>query len=53
MNEQVVTYDTGKTYLEGWYTLKDLQEVINTMEMLNDAAQQRMRQNLSDIDPKR
>lgn len=37
MSEQVVTYDTGKTYLEGWYTLKELRDVVQTMEYLNAA----------------
>jgi len=43
LNEyEVVTYDTGRTYMEGWYTLAELQEVIKTMEMLNNASKDGM-----------
>ena len=37
-NNTVVMYDTNRTYLEGWYTLQDLREIVQTMEFLNAAA---------------
>lgn len=45
---KAVVYDIGKTYLEGWYTLKEMRDIVQTMEYLNAAAKHSMEQNLSE-----
>ena len=37
---KVVLYDTARTRLEGWFTLQELRDVVQTMEYLNAAAKQ-------------
>jgi hypothetical protein len=37
MNElQIQMYGTAEVYLEGWYSIAELQEVIKTMEGINE-----------------
>ena len=45
---KVVVYDTAKTRMEGWFTLIELRDIIQTMEYLNAAAKHSMEQNLSE-----
>jgi hypothetical protein len=44
---KVVLYDTARTQLEGWFTLQEIREVVQTMEYLNAAEKHSMEQNLS------
>ena len=45
---KVVLYDTARTRLEGWFTLTELREVVQTMEFLNAATKHSMEENLSE-----
>jgi hypothetical protein len=42
---KVVLYDTARTRLEGWFTLQEIREVVQTMEYLNAAAKHSMKAN--------
>jgi hypothetical protein len=37
-NKTVVMYDTNRTYLEGWYSLQELEGVIDTVRIINSLA---------------
>jgi hypothetical protein len=45
---KVVVYDTARTQLEGWFTLTELRDIVQTMEYLSAAAKHSMEQNLSE-----
>jgi len=44
---KAVVYDTARTHLQGWFTLNDLRDIVQTMEYLS-AEKHATEQNLSD-----